>query len=115
MNKNNPTHTPVNAHTPGPWHITDDNYGRYRDIYVMAKGRSIVRMEPWDTMDADARLIAAAPETAAERDRLKEVNAELLAALKEAHQIARGEHPNADPMLRLFELTRAAIAKAEKD
>ena len=34
--------------------------------------------------DANARLIAAAPETAAERDRLKEVNAELLEALKDA-------------------------------
>ena len=32
-------------------------------------------------LDANARLIAAAPETAAERDRLKATNAELLAVL----------------------------------
>ena len=35
-----------------------------------------------DEQHANAHMIAAAPETAAERDRLKEINAELLEALQ---------------------------------
>lgn len=48
--------------TPGPWHIMDLNDGRYRNLYVMAKGKAIVKMEPWNEMDADAHLICAAPD-----------------------------------------------------
>lgn len=41
------------------------------------------RWDGWRNEIADAELIAAAPETAAERDRLKAINAALLAALEE--------------------------------
>jgi hypothetical protein len=61
---------------------------------------------------ANARLIAAAPETAAERDRLREVNAELVAALE---QIAHRAHKHAvctQVQYSLGDIARAAIAKA---
>lgn len=60
--------------------------------------------------DANARLIAAAPETAAERDRLKEVNAELLEALKAMlHVFGCGTAIDCSTC----DSARAAIAKAE--
>lgn len=52
---------------------------------------------------ADARLIAAAPETAAERDALLAVNAVMLEALKALFNADLGSHEKA----------KAAIAKAE--
>ena len=61
--------------------------------------------------EANARLIAEAPETAAERDRLKALNAELLAALKAVNR-ARLTDASAD-WQRATDLTDAAIAKAE--
>jgi hypothetical protein len=56
------------------------------------------RGEGWqsecEVREANARLIAAAPETAAERDRLKALNAELLEALRlTADQALRCEIP----------------------
>jgi hypothetical protein len=84
------TEAKVSKHTPGPWH---HSCGRY--VYAYHQGEfgysksRVVASVPDDELDggeeeqqANARLIAAAPETAAERDRLKEVNAELLAALR---------------------------------
>jgi hypothetical protein len=73
----------------------------------------------------DAQLIAAAPETAAERDRLKALNAELLEVLRlTADQALRCEIPEGyGPEFRSEEWdagydaaissARAAIAKAE--
>jgi hypothetical protein len=61
--------------------------------------------------DANARLIAAAPETAAERDRLKEVNAELLAALKALYE-ATPDNEGGD-LGEACRQARAAISKAE--
>jgi hypothetical protein len=63
---------------------------------------------PFDQQEANARLIAAAPETAAERDRLKALNAELLAALK-AVRAAQTPKDGREAM----RLADAAIAKAE--
>jgi hypothetical protein len=57
----------------------------------------------------DARLIAAAPETAAERDRLREVNAELVAALQVAAKALRSARYSEMPA---YEVARAAITKA---
>jgi hypothetical protein len=57
---------------------------------------------------ANARLIAAAPETAAERDRLKAVNADLLAALKDIADQGYVDEPGT-----IFQRkARKAIAKA---
>lgn len=80
----------MSNHTPGPWH-----YGGIENVYAYHQGphgflhSRVVALVPAaeleggeDERRANARLIAAAPETAAERDRLREVNAELLAAIK---------------------------------
>jgi hypothetical protein len=80
--------------------------------------------------DANARLIAAAPETAAERDRLREVNAELLAALKRIDEwwtrsapggpddnrlcLTTGFNVSLHPeLVGIWRQARAAISKAE--
>ena len=71
--------------------------------------------------EANAELIAAAPETAAERDRLKAVNAELLEALvvtKEQIHIAKKfisealGKPYFEPEKRTLDLINSAIVKA---
>lgn len=74
-------------HTPGPLVVVDDPASR--DWYVIKdpgtrpfKARNGGLVAWVFTSEADALLFAAAPEAAAERDRLKEVNAELLEALK---------------------------------
>lgn len=89
----------MSKHTPGPWHVgaefgVDELRPRIlilRSVayvegaspttyiigevgYPTAIGNTVGAAE----RKANARLIAAAPETAAERDRLKEINAELL-------------------------------------
>ena len=74
----------MSGHTPGPWRqgrgdianevvLAEDDSGLVADCYSRTRGH--------DERVANARLTAAAPETAAERDRLREVNAELLEAL----------------------------------
>lgn len=65
--------------------------------------------------DANARLIATAPETAAERDRLKEVNAELLKALRSLAFFSGsfGDEDDRERLNDMMAVARAAIAKAE--
>lgn len=77
------------------------------DESVVTGKRVIAECETED----DARLIAAAPETAAERDSLKEINAELLAALTSLRDafIGTSVEVQADAM----RAARAAIAKAK--
>ena len=59
----------------------------------------------------DAQLIAAAPETAAERDRLKALNAKLLAA---GRLLLRAcDKGDADMAMDGYDLLRAAIAEAK--
>lgn len=106
-------------HTPGPWFVEMPNW-QTPHVWINAVGSSgVAKIETCDYGDgkgeritdedlANARLIAAAPETAAERDRLKEVNAELLAALK----AVMGEWKDGYG-LNCVEQVRAAIAKAE--
>src|SRR3990167_8336628 len=74
--------------TPGPW-LLDTTERCYTGKIVRHNGVQICRMIDQVTTDtleveANARLIAAAPETAAERDRLKATNADLLAAVRRA-------------------------------
>src|SRR3990170_7423446 len=84
-----------NDHTPGPWKVLL-NYDNRIDETILgrhtikgADDYNVARVWELDEIldkpgltEANARLIAAAPETAAERDQLREVNAELLAALE---------------------------------
>ncbi len=80
-------------HTPAPWIIGSDNFG---NVIVCKDKLFISHIHPISNdgvslnaaeAEANARLIAAAPETAAERDRLKEINAELLEALQKIVEI----------------------------
>jgi hypothetical protein len=72
-------------HTPGPWNFyNDSNDGKTNRIEIVAIGKTVARIYhsvPEEDLP-NARLIAAAPETAAERDKLKEINAELLNVLE---------------------------------
>ena len=119
-------------HTLGQWKISLTD-----STVVIAVGRNGISCEvaaiegdydnprEWPIMEANHHLIAAAPDTAAERDRLKAVNADLLAALRlTAGQALRSEIPEGyGPEFRSKEweagydaaisVARAAIAKAE--
>ncbi len=109
----------MTGHTPGRWYFGND--GRDGPPIVMVTGAvavgcdtaanricNVLSQANKDGLltfakndperDANARLIAAAPETAAERDGLREINAELLEALELAtHELnairARDGHP----------------------
>ena len=101
-------------HTPGPWRA--DNLAKVRSIYDDGKGLVADCGDgryalPRDSniCHANARLIAAAPETAAERDRLLAVNAELFAALIFARRIMGSGDPITDDVLEPID---AAIARA---
>jgi hypothetical protein len=124
--------------TPGPWSafVVEETMTVAVDIGPHPSGKrpNVVDWTgfdtcglPFDQQVANARLIAAAPETAAERDRLKEVNAELLEVLRlTADQALRCEIPEGyGPEFRSEEWdagydaaissARAAIAKASGD
>ena len=106
----------MTKHTPGPWHVTSDVEPGSIKIIGGPKQYSIAGLYftgyPQDT-EANARLIAAAPETAAERDRLREVNADLLAALEDIRN-AYQRHFDVMPVAwQTFDnIAEAAIAKA---
>lgn len=109
----------MNKHTPGPWKLdVSDN-----PIYWIAIDTGRYSMEIERKYLADARLIAAAPETATERDQLKEVNSILLEALI---AVTSPEYYNAvlntiiyhewdDPpiVVKIDEQVRVAIANAK--
>ena len=103
-------------HTPGPWILGDDP--AYVGIPHTKAGTQWIRCigEVNDVSDAEdeasARLIAAAPETAAERDRLKEVNAELLFLLERYVYLHEEDCVETDEASTLLTESLAAIAKA---
>lgn len=73
-------------HTPKPW-IIDRGLSTIRIMkagYIIATVKKL--SHAWEEAEANSWLIVAAPETAAERDRLKESNGELLEALKDMRQ-----------------------------
>ena len=94
--------TPSSAHTPGPWYLNP------RGWVVQSTGDIVTRLECSNNKEADARLIAAAPELLAAlagcADALREAGKDFAQANKLAAR------PN------LYELheqaARAAIAKA---
>lgn len=106
----------MTEHTPGPWHIDWNGGMAPRILGVRAPGlvREIADVRFHNGSDdpqvhANARLIAAAPETAAERDRLKAVNARMLQALRLMSSAANwAAHESA-----MIEV-RAAISKSER-
>lgn len=114
-------------HTPGPWkHIEEDGHNRIvgpdnEPLFMVGSYGQFGRNGPLPNRKthissiceeaANARLIAAAPETAAERDRLREVNAELLAALENL-LAAANLFFGGDEGICSRDQARAAIAKA---
>lgn len=83
----------TSKHTPGPWSnlnamvMAENNCTMICDPYSGNRqnkgfqGAVSEKLLPIDEREANAQLIAAAPETAAERDRLKASNAELVEAM----------------------------------
>jgi hypothetical protein len=79
----------MSKHTPGPWkahfeeayYVTGPDRGRVAMMLNLKGAHGLGGRRTGEESAANARLIAAAPETAAERDRLKEINEELLDAL----------------------------------
>lgn len=113
-------------HTPGPWFALPR---KYSTIYVEARiGGGMLQevaacgpTEVTTQAEANARLIAAAPETAKERDELKAINAELLAALKwsvnafDLDTIEEIEAGYGEGTAKQISAARAVIAKATGD
>ena len=111
-------------HTPGPWKlqagrsiktISGEFYLSYgQDRHGNPNFRNFCEL------DANARLIAAAPETAAERDRLKAEKAELVEALERLEDYtsrATNDLNDQDTgwyyqLIAATQKARAAIAKA---
>jgi hypothetical protein len=110
----------MSGHTPGPWYVGAQNDG----LYIIDRQPSPSNDDPRHdadvelvatpfaargaTVEANARLIAAAPETAAERDRLRVENAELLEALKDVMERLVDRHEADESAVK----ARAVIAKA---
>ena len=106
-------------HTPGPWKIEHD----YKPFVIHTADHIVCAISGTAATvpeaAANAALIAAAPETAAERDRLLEVNKELLAALREinglAHSCVLQRAPSDDQIIaehieEVRDIARAAIS-----
>ena len=93
----------MSKHAPGPWAVVDLGYDSGRQVYVADNTGTTVCDCDWshtdDECEANARLIAAAPEM---YEALKEAEAEL-------YQVP----PADNEQLRTLEIVRAAIAKAE--
>ena len=72
----------MSKHTPGPWKARDLDSDRETPT-IWEGGNQIAEVECGIHKEnlANARLIAAAPETAAERDSLREINKELVKML----------------------------------
>lgn len=109
-------------HTPGPWSFQKD----YLTVYSSSTGKTQAIAKvlfslphnaaspcvPRDQAESNVHLIAAAPETAAERDRLKAINAELLEALEIIASQSSGIPGSTNRADCMAAIARAAIAKA---
>lgn len=103
-------------HTPGPWKLKtglrEDNTPYTIVVRCIGSEPRICEVDEIDAEceaenAANAQLITAAPETAAERDRLKEINQRLLDTLK----FVLEDH-NSVIDYECGEIIRATIAKA---
>jgi hypothetical protein len=105
-------------HTPGPWAVVQ-RFSVAQDFDGGIAVADVVRLPSRAEAEANARLIAAAPETAAERDQLRALNADMLAALREYDAYMSRFYrdtdggPMSEPNRASWKAARAAIARAE--
>lgn len=100
-------------HTPGPWFM--DQYGH---VYAMVQTIDHTRKESIVIVDGrhseatteDKALIAQAPELLADRDRLRQINAELVAAL----ELIANSACDHGPGFCARDSARASLAKAKE-
>ena len=89
----------MTQHTPGPWYATTlthdgETYSHVQSASIN-EDNYVARVDVMDEQgEANAALISAAPETAAERDRLRQINEVMVEALREAHSALRTFSPN---------------------
>ena len=107
----------TNKHTPGPWQVnkkvktTVETCADGQGINIIADCSDVDGIRSRAEDQANAALIAQCPDLLAERDRLREVNAELLAALRD---IERSDTSNGGTFVKeLQSIARAALAKAK--
>jgi hypothetical protein len=76
----------MTQHTPGPWTLGPVEPAEISKGHWITHGsyKGVIGILGGSPSEANAALIAAAPETAAERDRLRQVNEVMLEALREA-------------------------------
>ena len=104
-------------HTPGPW--INDAPGCVAKHWPEGGKATVCICPAGAEGEANARLIAAAPETAAERDQLRALNADMLAALREYDAYMSRFYrdtdggPMSEPNRASWKAARAAIARAE--
>ena len=117
----------VQGHTPGPWKAHTDMDGRHHSLSIMAASPEFNMDEgkepyhpliagvlhgrghaPREIAEANARLIAAAPDLLAERDRLLAVNKTLVEAL-EGTLYLLGAHAVSKTDLEQIAFARAAL------
>ena len=113
-------------HTPGKWQYVQEGIDAYGIIEL--DGTSIMHIQALrnstgaSCLKANAALIAQAPDLLAERDRLKAINAELVAALAELAEIGAAgiisRQGTGIPAWNAFDavkdIARAALARANK-
>lgn len=85
-------------HTPGPWHCGQESVDPEWWIVTIKGGLIIANVNAHFRQEANARLIAAAPD--------------ILAALRECEAFCKGHQETPEKAAR-YERVRAAIAKAE--
>lgn len=82
----------MSGHTPGPWYFGDgyirSSHGGFKER-ANRIAKPCIAFKDSATYMANAYLIAAAPETAAELERARETIAELVGALKGARRELR--------------------------
>ena len=99
----------MTQHTPGPWTLGPVEPAEISKGHWITHGsyKGVIGILGGSPSEANAALIAAAPETAAERDRLRESNGAMLEALK-AVVLAVANNPIGGP----WEQVAAAIEEA---
>jgi len=109
----------MTQHTPGPWTVDVEDECRVIDVQdcTVARTDYVKIEEERDWQVANAALIAAAPETAAERDRLRQVNEVMVEALRAAHKHAHkaltAKSNSYTDEANMLDVIAAALAAAE--